>query len=186
MAQSQRSRKLKLKKIKSSDEVFLLVDRLVVNLSDDDFLTRVADSVQTAFYEGKGECNLWVEKDNGKYEKHFFSNVIFFQIAGIPFVLILLVFSAAFFTIYFGFPNVRYFWRAIQTVRGKYEDIENHGAKVLYGEGGIAQGVDMNKVDDFEAHVEIFLYKTCNICLYGLTFEDQTSNTIYHYIGTQF
>ncbi|HPE83598.1 MAG: alanine:cation symporter family protein [Aequorivita sp.] len=85
---------------------------------------------------------------------NFFSNVIFFQIAGVPFVLILLVFSAAFFTIYFGFPNIRYFWRAIQTVRGKYEDIENHGAKVLYGEGGIAQGVDMNKVDDFEAHVE--------------------------------
>ena len=71
------------KKIKSSDEVFLLVDRLVVNLSDDDFLTRVADSVQTAFYEGKGECNLWVEKDNGKYEKHFFSNL--FEADGITF-----------------------------------------------------------------------------------------------------
>ncbi len=85
---------------------------------------------------------------------NFFSNVIFFQIAGIPFVLILLVFSATFFTLYFGFPNFRYFWRAIQTVRGKYEDIENHGAKILYGEGGIAQGVDMNKVDDFVAHVE--------------------------------
>ena len=85
---------------------------------------------------------------------NFFSNIIFFQIAGIPFILILLVFSAAFFTLYFGFPNIRYFGRAIQTVRGKYEDIENHGAKILYGEGGIAQGVDMNKVDDFEAHVE--------------------------------
>ncbi len=85
---------------------------------------------------------------------NFFSNIIFFQIVGIPFVLMLLVFSAAFFTVYFGFPNFRYFWRAIQTVRGKYEDIENHGAKVLYGEGGIAQGVDMNKVDNFKAHVE--------------------------------
>ena len=85
---------------------------------------------------------------------NFFSSVVFVEVFGIPFVLILLVFSAAFFTLYFGFPNVRYFWRAIQTVRGKYEDIENHGAKILYGEGGIAQGVDMNKVDDFEAHVE--------------------------------
>lgn len=77
----------------------------------------------------------------------FFSNVIFFQIAGTPFVLILLVVSAAFFTVYFGFPNVRYFGKAIKTVRGKYEDIEKHGAKELYGEGGIAQGQDMNKVD---------------------------------------
>ncbi|MDY7393688.1 alanine/glycine:cation symporter family protein [Aureibaculum sp. 2210JD6-5] len=77
----------------------------------------------------------------------FMSNVIFFEIAGTPFVLILLVFSAAFFTVYFGFPNIRYFGKAINTVRGKYEDIEKHGAKELYGEGGIAQGIDLNKVD---------------------------------------
>ena len=84
----------------------------------------------------------------------FFSKLVFFSIFDIPFILILLVFSALFFTLYFGFPNFRYFFRAIQTVRGKYEDIENHGAKVLYGEGGIAQGVDMNTVDDFHSHVE--------------------------------
>ncbi len=83
----------------------------------------------------------------------FFFNLIFFNVFGIPFVLILLVFSAFFFTVYFGFPNFRYFGRAIQTVRGKYEDIENHGAKVLYGEDGIANGVDLNKVD-IEEHIE--------------------------------
>ena len=83
----------------------------------------------------------------------FAFNIVFFNVFGIPFVLILLVFSAFFFTIYFGFPNFRYFWRAIQTVRGKYEDIENHGAQVLYGEDGIANGVDLNKVD-IEQHIE--------------------------------
>ncbi|MFI8378842.1 alanine/glycine:cation symporter family protein [Leeuwenhoekiella sp. NPDC079379] len=83
----------------------------------------------------------------------FFFNIIFFNVFGIPFVLILLVFSAVFFTLYFGFPNFRYFWRAIQTVRGKYEDIENHGAKLLYGEDGIANGVDLNKVN-LEEHIE--------------------------------
>ncbi|GHC61505.1 alanine glycine permease [Ulvibacter litoralis] len=84
---------------------------------------------------------------------NFFSNLIFFEVFGTPFVLILLVVSALFFTIYFGFPNIRYFWRAIQTVRGKYEDIEKYGAKELYGEGGIAQGVDINKVDDIDHHI---------------------------------
>jgi AGCS family alanine or glycine:cation symporter len=85
---------------------------------------------------------------------NFFSNVVFFEVyGGIPFVLILLVVSALFFTLYFGFPNFRYFWRAIQTVRGKYEDIEKHGAKILYGEDGISQGVDMNKVDDIDHHI---------------------------------
>jgi len=85
---------------------------------------------------------------------NFFSNLIFFQIGGVPFVLILLVFSAAFFTIYFKFPNIIYFWTAIKVVRGHYEDIEKHGAKILYGEDGIAQGVDMNKVDDIEEHID--------------------------------
>ncbi|WP_405293104.1 alanine/glycine:cation symporter family protein [Algibacter sp. Ld11] len=83
----------------------------------------------------------------------FFSSVIFFQVFGTPFVLILLVVSALFFTIYFGFPNIRYFGKAIKTVRGKFEDIEKHGAKELYGEGGIAQGVDINTVDDIEEHL---------------------------------
>ncbi|WP_242085402.1 alanine/glycine:cation symporter family protein [Aestuariivivens sediminis] len=97
----------------------------------------------------------------------FFSNVIFFPIYQhelivdgqkiqiyIPFVLLLLVFSAAFFTLYFKFPNFRHFWTAINVVRGKYEDIEKHGAKILYGEDGIAQGQDINKVDDIEEHIE--------------------------------
>lgn len=54
----------------------------------------------------------------------FFSSVIFFKIAGAPFVLLLLVFSAAFFTIYFAFINIRRFPTAINVVRGKYEDVE--------------------------------------------------------------
>ncbi|XMO87139.1 alanine/glycine:cation symporter family protein [Algibacter sp. AS12] len=87
----------------------------------------------------------------------FFTDVIFFPIYQddvytIPFVLVLLVGSALFFTIYFGFPNIRYFWTAISTVRGKYEDIEKHGAKELYGEGGIAQGQDLSNVD-IEEHL---------------------------------
>ncbi|WP_228238918.1 alanine/glycine:cation symporter family protein [Allomuricauda sp. M10] len=86
----------------------------------------------------------------------FFSSVIFFQVMGTPFVLILLVASAAFFTVYFGFPNIRYFARAINTVRGKYEDIEKHGAKELYGEGGIAQGKDLTNVD-IDEHLDMVL-----------------------------
>ena len=80
----------------------------------------------------------------------FFSAVIFFNVwsnPDIPFVLVLLVGSALFFTLYFGFPNIKYFGKAINTVRGKYEDIEKHGAAELYGEDGIAQGQDLTNVD---------------------------------------
>ena len=55
----------------------------------------------------------------------FFSSLIFFKVFGIPFVLFLLVGSAIFFTIYFRFPNIKYFKTAINVVRGKYDDIEN-------------------------------------------------------------
>ncbi len=54
----------------------------------------------------------------------FFSSVIFFEIMGYPFVILLLVGSAIFFTLYFGFPNIRYFWTSINVVRGKYDEIE--------------------------------------------------------------
>ena len=69
-------------------EIWLIVDRIVVQ-HDEDFLNRVADSVQTAFYEGKGECVLEMVKTgkrlgfSNKFEKdgitfmepnaHFFS-----------------------------------------------------------------------------------------------------------------
>ena len=52
----------------------------------------------------------------------FFSEVVFFQVGEYPFVILLLVGSAMFFTIYFGFPNIKYFFTAINVVRGKYDD----------------------------------------------------------------
>ncbi|TXG35704.1 alanine/glycine:cation symporter family protein [Seonamhaeicola maritimus] len=64
----------------------------------------------------------------------FFSNVIFFEIAGTPFVLLLLVGSAAFFTIYFGFPNIRFFGKAINVVRGKYDEIDHATVDRAYGD----------------------------------------------------
>lgn len=54
----------------------------------------------------------------------FFSSRVFFEIGGNPFVIYLLVFSAAFFTLYFLFPNIRYFGTAINVVKGKYDKLE--------------------------------------------------------------
>lgn len=69
-------------------------------------------------------------------------------------VLFPLILGALFFTVYFKFINFSGIWRAIQVVRGKYEDIEKHGAEMLYGEDGIANGVDINKVDNLEDHLD--------------------------------
>ena len=56
-------------------------------------------------------------------------NVVFFEVFGTPFVLILLVGSALFFTLYFKFPNIRHFGTAINVVRGKYDELEAHKAE---------------------------------------------------------
>ena len=56
----------------------------------------------------------------------FISSVIFFEVfEGAPFVIILLVCSALFFTLYFGFPNIRFFGRAVNVVRGKYDHVDH-------------------------------------------------------------
>jgi len=83
----------------------------------------------------------------------FFSSVVFFTVYGIPFVLILLVFSALFFTIYFGFPNIKYFRIAINTVRGKYDHIDNHesSSNVTDIKGTIKDESQEGEVSHFQA-----------------------------------
>lgn len=71
------------KTVKKNAEVFLLIDRLVTQPEDEDFVNRASDSVQTGFYEGEGECLVWVEGENGKYKRHQFSNL--FELDGITF-----------------------------------------------------------------------------------------------------
>jgi len=45
----------------------------------------------------------------------------------VPLVVLLLVIGATLFTIYFGFPAVTKFKLAVNTVRGKYDNIDHHG-----------------------------------------------------------
>ena len=68
----------------------------------------------------------------------WFVELIFYEIPfsesfRIPWVLIVLVGGALYFTIYFKLINVTGFLTAIKVVQGKYEDIEKHGANTLYG-----------------------------------------------------
>lgn len=49
----------------SEDDSYIIVDRLS-HSDDEDYLSRVADSVQTAFYEGYGDCIIYRLKDTSK------------------------------------------------------------------------------------------------------------------------
>ena len=53
------------------------------------------------------------------------TGIVFFEVfSGAPFVIVLLVLSALFFTLYFRFPNIKYFTKAINVVRGKYDYLD--------------------------------------------------------------
>ncbi len=58
------------------------------------------------------------------WEKLILSPIPIFGFS-IPLILIILVLGAIFFTVYFGFINIKHFSTAIQVVRGKYDDIEH-------------------------------------------------------------
>ena len=74
----------------------------------------------------------------------------------IPFVVLLLVLGATFFTVYFKFPSVTKFWTAISTVRGKYVDIEKHGVDKLYNNDEALAVEDIpNTIRDESAHGEV-------------------------------
>ena len=69
--------------ISPADSIFLLIDRVIINTADEDFQNRVADSVQTAFYEGNHQCDILIEQTDKSYEQHHFSNL--FETDGISF-----------------------------------------------------------------------------------------------------
>ena len=74
----------------------------------------------------------------------------------IPFVVLLLVGGATFFTVYFKFPSITKFWTAINTVRGKYVDIEKHGVDKLYNNDEALAVEDIpNTIRDESAHGEV-------------------------------
>lgn len=61
---------------------FLVVDRVTIRPDDEDLMQRLADSVQTAFYEGDGECVCEIENDD-TIRQEVFSNR--FEADGISF-----------------------------------------------------------------------------------------------------
>lgn len=71
---------IRIDEAKATKNVFLVVDRIVVK-HDEDFYNRLADAIQTAFFEGKGECFIEYVKDGTT--RHFSNK---FELDGISFL----------------------------------------------------------------------------------------------------
>lgn len=62
------------------DDTFLVVDRIITK-NEEDFFNRLADAVEAAFFEGKGE--LYIEKISDNSSRHFSNK---FELDGISFL----------------------------------------------------------------------------------------------------
>jgi len=82
--------------------------------------------------------------------------IIFFEVpvagTSIPFIVILLVSGALFFTLYFGLINVRRFGLAIRVVRGKYDHLDKDAPPVHSQELNITEEGDIPKTIKNESH----------------------------------
>ncbi|MBI4930319.1 MAG: excinuclease ABC subunit UvrA [Bacteroidetes bacterium] len=72
----------KKKKI-NVETIFLVIDRFTIEKENKENENRIADSIQTAFYEGQGELQVKSQKTKGKSEIQVFSNR--FELDGITF-----------------------------------------------------------------------------------------------------
>ncbi len=68
---------------KIQGEMEILIDRASVNADDDDTTFRLADSVQTAFFEGEGDCFVYSEKEDGGFDRGHYSDK--FELDGMTF-----------------------------------------------------------------------------------------------------
>lgn len=68
------------KDLTSTKDLFLVVDRIVTK-DDEDFYNRLADAIQTAFFEGKGNCYIETLADNTT--RHFSNK---FELDGLQFL----------------------------------------------------------------------------------------------------
>lgn len=66
----------------TAENVFLVIDRIAVDFSDDDAVSRYGDSVSLAFIEGGGECAIRTMKDekNTSYSNRFELDGMEFQV----------------------------------------------------------------------------------------------------------
>ena len=63
----------------ADSDVMLLVDRIEVHHDDDGLAARVAESVQTAFFEGRGECVVCSNSSEARFSNRFEADGISFE-----------------------------------------------------------------------------------------------------------
>jgi len=62
-------------KIKPKSKINIVIDRFIIQ-NDEDTISRAADSIQTAFYEGQGELLIKIWEENNFHQKSFHNSLL--------------------------------------------------------------------------------------------------------------
>ncbi|MBT8204966.1 MAG: alanine:cation symporter family protein [Eudoraea sp.] len=109
--------------------------------------------------------NAWFEPITAVWE-----SIVFWEVpgTGIPLIVIILVLGATFFTLYFGFVNIRRFPLAINVVRGKYDAVEGaEGHGVERAEVNIVDGDLPDTIRDESKQGEVSHFQALAIAIGG-------------------
>lgn len=114
---------------------------------------------QDATTKSKGfdeRVNEWFEPIANWWESVVFFPIRFSDTVSVPFVVVLLVSGAVFFTLYFSFVNIRRFGLAIKVVRGKYDYLDANAVVVNPEDTlNVADGDIVRTIKDESHHGEV-------------------------------
>ncbi|MGV3528528.1 MAG: alanine/glycine:cation symporter family protein [Flavisolibacter sp.] len=119
------------------------------------FLLPILGMAQDAAIEEKGidqKIDEWFAPIAGWFESVVFFPIRFTDTIQVPFIVILLVSGALFFTVYFRFVNIRRFGLAIRVVRGKYDEMENAAPEVHSEQPNVSEEGDIPDTIKDESH----------------------------------
>ncbi len=102
-----------------------------------------AQEAQTAERGLDERVNEWFAPVAEAWGRVVFYPIEFTPTISVPFVVILLVGGAFFFTLYFAFVNIRKFGLAVRVVRGKYDYLDQNGGVIKSAEVNITETGDI-------------------------------------------
>ena len=121
--------------------------------------------------EAKGldqRIDQWFAPVAAWFERVVFFPIRFSETVRVPFIVVLLVTGALFFTLYFGFVNIRRFGLAIRAVRGKYDYLDREIPRVHSADTHVTEtGDNPDTIKDEGHHGEVNHFQALSTAVSG-------------------
>ena len=69
---------------KNLKDIYLVIDRIIIDINKQENKRRISDSVETSFFEGKGECVVWIHDKDYHFSNKFELDGMIFEKNSVP------------------------------------------------------------------------------------------------------